>query len=304
MKKILFFCTVILSGYFSKAQLAPVNTEWYFGSAWESPPWVETSFMYRCEKDTLINGKTFSAIQEYLKLKAAERVYMRKDSGKVFYFFEGKEYLYFDFTAKKGDTLYLDILKSTSQTSYQVLAKTPVLIANIFYEKNNKQGSTDSVKSFSIAGFLSSWQVSNTVSEMLLNNHVDYSFISLQRSPSMATYNYLRCYMDEFYIFHSDSRFNSQRTCNFESVGMDEMIENDFLKIYPNPGREKLFFKIPQQLRINTIEIFDITGKAIKSVLPTALNEVEIADLPEGIYFIKVFASDKIFVRKFVKTGV
>ncbi len=87
-------------------------------------------------------------------------------------------------------------------------------------------------------------------------------------------------------------------------VGNNTVIEsltfNKLLKIYPNPAQEQLTIVGLDKFSINKIEILDISGKLVKSFSTFNVSEefkINISDLNEGIYFIKLGK----YVTKFVK---
>jgi hypothetical protein len=69
-------------------------------------------------------------------------------------------------------------------------------------------------------------------------------------------------------------------------------------KLYPNPASKQL--SIENTYNINKIEIYDITGKTMK-VVNKKTKIINIAELPTGIYFIKLIADDRIIIKKFIK---
>lgn len=70
------------------------------------------------------------------------------------------------------------------------------------------------------------------------------------------------------------------------------------IRIYPNPTSTEL--NIDTELEISEITIIDITGKIILTAKQNT-KVVNVADLSNGIYFIKLFTGEKIITRKFVK---
>jgi hypothetical protein len=209
MKKILLTFVLSIVSFIGFAQLASIGTEWYYGIQYEMPPGVESYYKYRCEKDTIINNETYSVIQSYRR--GNERIYMMRDSSKVYYFLDGKKNLFFDFSAKKGDTIQLDVLQFASDNSYQIL-QTKVVIQDIPYMKNYAVGVNDSIRSFSTDKF-PSW----IICEKLLNIVADYSFISPSQKPKYDSYSF-RCYISDGYTFHSSARYNSLRSCDYQNV--------------------------------------------------------------------------------------
>lgn len=86
---------------------------------------------------------------------------------------------------------------------------------------------------------------------------------------------------------------------SFYVVGIDEIQRENF-KLYPNPVSNKLTIITNYDLRINKIEIVDLTGKILKKTT-TNFNSVNVNELPSGVYFIKIITDDRTTTQKFVK---
>jgi hypothetical protein len=76
------------------------------------------------------------------------------------------------------------------------------------------------------------------------------------------------------------------------------------LTIQPNPISDILTLKT--DVTIEKCEIFDAMGRIVQKVgevatSPTLENQINVSNLPKGIYFIKVYNKDGFAVRKFVK---
>ena len=69
------------------------------------------------------------------------------------------------------------------------------------------------------------------------------------------------------------------------------------LKLFPNPTFNNL--KITSSFEIHKIELFTINGKKIK--LKDNLNNINVAHLPPGLYFLKIYSEQKIIKRSFIK---
>jgi hypothetical protein len=70
------------------------------------------------------------------------------------------------------------------------------------------------------------------------------------------------------------------------------------INLYPNPASTIL--TIDTDLKIQKIKIIDITGKNVKSFTPKT-NAINVSDLPDSIYFIKIFGEEDTITQKFVK---
>jgi polyhydroxybutyrate depolymerase len=85
--------------------------------------------------------------------------------------------------------------------------------------------------------------------------------------------------------------------CTITSVdNLDKDIVN--VKMYPNPVSSQL--TIDTELKISEIKIVDITNKTIR-VIKENINVVNVADLTNGIYFIKLITADRTITKKFIK---
>ena len=84
-------------------------------------------------------------------------------------------------------------------------------------------------------------------------------------------------------------------------VGINTISENG-IEIYPNPATNKLTIS-NVQLTIKKIEVLDITGKVVKQLTIKQSNilTIEIKDLKQGVYFIKLTTINSANVLRFVK---
>jgi len=90
---------------------------------------------------------------------------------------------------------------------------------------------------------------------------------------------------------------------NFEEgVGIDEWrIENGELRIYPNPTRGELQVT-SYELQVTGIEIFDVMGRIVgQSQIGQSDIALNIAHLPNGVYFLHIQTENGVVVRKVVK---
>ena len=87
-------------------------------------------------------------------------------------------------------------------------------------------------------------------------------------------------------------------------IGIDELkIGNGELRIYPNPAHS--FFVISCSLLVNSkpaMELYNITGELIKAMpIRSALTQVDISNMPAGIYIVKVSDDNGVAVKRVVK---
>lgn len=72
----------------------------------------------------------------------------------------------------------------------------------------------------------------------------------------------------------------------FFTVGVDEVLTSEDVRIYPNPTTGSLQFKADNINSITTVQVYDNNGKLIMSRKPDG-NRIDITELGSGIYFIK-----------------
>ena len=78
----------------------------------------------------------------------------------------------------------------------------------------------------------------------------------------------------------------------------DPIFEEEQLTIYPNPATDVININSNQD--INTVAIYDSTGKLVKKVMAT--SQIQISDLNAGIYFIKTsLSNNNVVSTKFIK---
>jgi len=72
--------------------------------------------------------------------------------------------------------------------------------------------------------------------------------------------------------------------------------------IYPNPSQDFLTILLPNETANGAIEIFDYSGKSVKSKQINSVNNtLDMRNLSQGIYFIKLNSEGKIGVQKVIK---
>jgi hypothetical protein len=79
------------------------------------------------------------------------------------------------------------------------------------------------------------------------------------------------------------------------SSGINEILAHD-ISVYPNPARNELFIK--SEKLIDKVEILDISGRIVVATKATTVN---IAHLPKGVYFAKIFVGNQIITKKIIK---
>jgi len=89
-----------------------------------------------------------------------------------------------------------------------------------------------------------------------------------------------------------------------DNTGIEENELSD-IRVFPNPTTGELRIE-NGELRINSVEIFDVFGRKLNnspfSILHSQLK-MDISHLPAGIYMVKIIVDGDIYVRKIIKTN-
>jgi hypothetical protein len=85
-------------------------------------------------------------------------------------------------------------------------------------------------------------------------------------------------------------------TTSYVGIENNENITN--INIYPNPCDEYLYIENVQQ-KIKQIEIYNSYGKKINFYYNTCQNQLNTSHLPNGIYYIKIYAGQQVYIKKF-----
>jgi hypothetical protein len=87
------------------------------------------------------------------------------------------------------------------------------------------------------------------------------------------------------------------------TLGTTEVINSRDLQIFPNPVKDVLKFKFGNNLKSESIEIYDLNGRALTSISNSKnVNEVNMSAYTTGNYVLRVKASDgKVYIQKIIK---
>ncbi|MGD0710765.1 MAG: T9SS type A sorting domain-containing protein [Bacteroidales bacterium] len=84
--------------------------------------------------------------------------------------------------------------------------------------------------------------------------------------------------------------------------GIREIADNSLFNIYPNPAKDVINVCSDLPLKNASIELYDVAGSLLySSVLNSVQSEISIANLANGVYYMKVRAANRVEVKKFVR---
>lgn len=88
-------------------------------------------------------------------------------------------------------------------------------------------------------------------------------------------------------------------TITTTTLGNDQFGNNQSVNLIPNPATD---FIIIENLEINShLEFYDLTGKKLNSI-QISDKKIDISNLSNGTYILKIISDKKIEIKKFIKT--
>ena len=162
---------------------------------------------------------------------------------------------------------------------------------------------------------VSSFQLLNTSHEVqarIVNNTAEFFFEEIDLEPneqgdilfsiksldSLETGDSVISYADIYFDYNYPVTTNEAVT-TFELLSTNEVEENS-ISIYPNPAQNE--FNIQSENKINSIEIYDVSGRLIQvSKLNSNQSKQDISKLQVGIYLLKIHTEEGMISYKLIK---
>lgn len=273
---LLFSLTVFSQDYFPMVQ---ENNQWNVlqvifegGNPWDTTYFTQT---YKFTGDTIISSQTYKKVYKSEEEIPVNWIYeggIREEEEKVWYFskFSYVEELIYDFTVNVGDTV---------EFLYY-----PMLVDSISYKDINGQDRKHIYFSYLDFSPLTEFWIEGIGS----NRGVTHS----GTAGSLGGWTWFLCMSENGELIYMNPDYNS---CFLLSTGTNEIFYPEF-DIYPNPANNFLIVKNPNNIKINAIGLFDLSGKKIKEFKGNQ-DKLNIKDIQTGFYFYTIHTSD------FLKSG-
>ncbi|MGB0888088.1 MAG: T9SS type A sorting domain-containing protein [Vicingaceae bacterium] len=84
------------------------------------------------------------------------------------------------------------------------------------------------------------------------------------------------------------------------TVGINDLEQNKVVNIYPNPVQNQLFIELNNEA-ITKLDIIDFSGKLILSKTDYTKKSVDVSNLPQGIYVLRISTQNGITINRFIK---
>ncbi|NOX47520.1 MAG: T9SS type A sorting domain-containing protein [Chlorobi bacterium] len=128
---------------------------------------------------------------------------------------------------------------------------------------------------------------------------VDIAFVTAPGDENTNSVDRLMTYIDSVKTFY----YQDPDHFGFAWMGSDETeIKNTEFLIYPNPASYELFVQFEDIQKNTFIEIYDLYGKMVKQikVANSELSKINISNLEQGIYVLRVKSLSGMISRKFL----
>jgi len=285
MKRLILILSlvVVFSGSQSKAQnWAPDGAEWYYDYV---NFWYEGYIHIKVLGDTMIHDTTCRILEKRGVIRNLEfdttyyryigKEFMFSNADKVYLFANNKFYPLYDFTSMPGDTLVIpqndDLLEWCDTEGKIIVTDTGSELVNGQYLRK--------IVVQPIEG--THWAIYGEIIEKIgpINSYMlpepDWACVVdlFEGGP-------LRCYSDpQFGLYNT----GMAPECDY-LVSILELEENR-IKIFPNPCAENLHIHIPEEMDRPKFEVFNSKGqKVLSTVLEMSMNRLNLSSLIPGLY--------------------
>jgi len=124
-------------------------------------------------------------------------------------------------------------------------------------------------------------------------------YIYVTVSPDKAQVDYIKTYLPSE---ENASRKNGDIAYTYSIVpslvtGINEIISNDFIKVYPNPASNRIIIEGKPEIQNFQIKVLNIMGE---SILVTKNRNIDISTLSNGVYFVNFETEQFISSKKII----
>jgi len=96
-------------------------------------------------------------------------------------------------------------------------------------------------------------------------------------------------------LIYMNPNYNS---CYLINTNVEE-IQYSSIQVYPNPTKDKIYIKNSENVKIESISLFELKGKKIMEFEKTK-TELDLSGVSKGIYLLKLTHGNEIIIKKIV----
>ena len=132
-----------------------------------------------------------------------------------------------------------------------------------------------------------------------------YTNVIRQKKTEGTTVNYIWIQTNPFFILMEKTITNGTSSSisvfkNTSPLGVNPIEPKKAMAVFPNPAHTELNIQLPEQETLDRVAITDITGKIVLKQ-DQNLNQINVSNLANGLYFIEAHSGNKKFQTKFIK---
>jgi hypothetical protein len=302
MKKYMLLLTVLFvwTGLSAQTEFAPKGAEWYYTCTFGCCP--ENHFNHIVsEKDTVVEGNDCRILKQYYdhSTVAGEKYIIKQEQGKVYYYYQDRFNLLFDFDAEVNDIVeitfmyreYYDTDNHPFEDSKDTVLSVKYLVEDITVNALN-------LKTFTVRGIDEIYYGDGIYRPS--NRYVYTEKIGLHSEfipvfdnadhPAVEIYRWLRCYSDAGFSFVSDEWAAMSLPCDYSVATSIDTPKDENSIIYPNPFNDHIFVFANNG---GYLEIIDVSGNVVYySGLSNGINRIPATHFLKGVYFIRIQDKD------------
>lgn len=211
---------------------------------------------------------------------------------KIYFHNYTNEIVLYDFTLDVGDTIYYSTNLNYNLDYYKVV---------------------DSIDSTFVSGqFRKTWFLTNSYLSMTdiwiegIGSVYRYGLL-YPNDPDIvldASNPYFGCFSHDTVIYIDDSNCTGTCPCTDWLVKVEEVNEiNEDITIFPNPARNTIIVEFSNDIEAyNCLELLACNGKLIRKIdILSDRIEIDIKELNNGIYFIRLTGNEKTTLKRIIK---
>ena len=132
-------------------------------------------------------------------------------------------------------------------------------------------------------------------------NNDGYVLFKIKTLPTLVLGDTFSNAAGIYFDFNYPIITNNETTTVADNLSINEFEHLDGLTLYPNPVKQQFTISNIHDLVLETVEVFDISGKLLKQF--TVANSYNIKELSAGIYFVKIKSDTASTVKKIIKAN-
>jgi hypothetical protein len=300
----------IWTGLNAQTEFAPKGAEWHYTRTFGCCP--ESHFNHLVsEKDTTFEGNDCRILRQYYdnSTVADEKYIIRQEQGKVYYYYQEKFNLLFDFDAEVNDTVEITFMYREYDHEIHPFEDSKDTVLSVRYLVEDITVNAQNLKTFTARGIDEIYYGDGTYRPPYIYVYTEKiglhsEFIPIfdnTAHPAVDVFRWLRCYSEADFSFVSDEWAVTSLPCDYSVATGINTPKDENIKIYPNPFNDNIFVFANNG---NYLEIIDVSGKVVYcSGFSNGINKISTGHFLKGIYFIKIRNKDNgIQIFKTVKS--